>query len=88
MESLASFALEMMKKPGSKAEFGGWNGCGIFDGPWVLEGFYQDPSQKKRGVLGDEISKCFCWWVASIGEPYLWEGFVRSSNFRASHFGG
>ena len=55
VESLASFALEMMKKPGSKAEFGGWiffswNGCGIFDGHWVWK-VLPRPLPKKTGCF-------------------------------------
>ena len=83
-----------MKKPGSKADLVVgffflerlWN----FWRPWCGR-FYQDPSPN-NGFF------CFGRWdvrinfqifllVASIGEPYLWEG-LRSSNFRAPHFGG
>ena len=93
MESLASFALEMMKKPGSKADLV----VGFFFLGKVVEFLaalvwkvLPRPLPKQRFFLFWEM-RCknfqIFLLVASIGEPYLWEG-LRSSNFRAPHFGG
>lgn len=82
-----------MKKPGSKADL--VVGC-FFLGKVVeflaalVWKVLPRPLPKQRVFLFWEM-RCINFQifllVASIGEPYLWEG-LRSSNFRAPHFGG